>query len=197
MLKQFTLSQDELRKNIELFQSTNEKYKIFSEELLSFLGNDIYTAPASTVLSLHNCFEGGLLDNMIRIAKYASNLNKLLPENLRQELETIVKVSFLSQIGKTFLYKPCESKWHKENQGKYYEFNETLISMRIGERSAHYCLTNNVILKDYEYQAILNHDKILSEDAQAKWHSDILSVILRQAIELSIIEEKERWKKIQ
>lgn len=197
MLKQFTLSQEELKKNVELFFSTNEKYKIFSQELIDFLGNDLFTSPASTILTLHNCFEGGLLDHMIRVAKYASNINKLLPDGLKQEMETIIKVAFLSQIGKAKLYKPCESKWHKENQGKYYEFNDGLVSMRIGERSAHYCLDSNVKLLDYEYQAIINHDKILAEDNQAKWYSDILSVILRQAIELAIIEEKERWKKIQ
>jgi hypothetical protein len=72
-----------------------------------------------------------------------------------------------------------------------YEFNEDLVSMRIGERSVHYAISNGVSFTEEEYQAILNHDKD-DTDKQAKWHSDTLGVVLRQANELAIMEEKTR-----
>ena len=83
----------------------------------------------------------------------------------------------------------CESEWHRTNQGKMYEFNDELTSMRVGERSAYYALKYGVELSEDEYQSIINYDKP-EDDKQAKWHSSTLSTILKQANELAIIEEK-------
>ena len=70
-----------------------------------------------------------------------------------------------------------------------YEFNEDLVSMRIGERSIYYCMMNGVKLNEEEYQAIVNYDKS-DDDKQSRWYSSPLSTILRQGNELSIIECK-------
>jgi hypothetical protein len=70
-----------------------------------------------------------------------------------------------------------------------YEFNNELTSLSVGERSAVYALSNGVALTEEEFQAIVNHDKDDS-DKQAKWHSTTLGVILKQANELAIMEEK-------
>ena len=178
-----------IEKNTKKFHSTNEKYSIFTPELLEFLGESFITAPASTMKSLHNAFPGGLLDHIILTTKYSVDINLSLPEELRVNNESLIKVCFLHQIGKSFLYKMCESEWHRTNQGKMYEFNEDLVSMRIGERSIYYCMMNDVKLNEEEYQAIVNYDKS-DDDKQSKWYSSSLSTILRQANELSIIECK-------
>ena len=65
--------------------------------------------------------------------------------------------------------------------------------MSVGERSAYYALSHGVHLNEIEYQAIIGHSKDVS-DAQNKWYSHTLSVLLRQAIELAIIEEKNNFK---
>jgi hypothetical protein len=62
--------------------------------------------------------------------------------------------------------------------------------MRVGERSAFYCLNNGVELSEEEYQSILNFDKS-DEDKQSKWYGSTLSTVLRIANDLSIIECKE------
>lgn len=194
-LKQLRLTSDQINHNINIFAKTNEKYNIFSPELIEFLGEDLFTAPASTMLDLHNCFPGGLLDHLIRVTKYATNFNKVLPENLQQSAESIVKVAFLSEIGKVRAYVDFNSDWHRKNMGKYYDYNNDLVSMRIGERSAIYALSNNVTLTEEEYQAIVTHDK--DDDMQVKWHSGVLSDLLKLAIKFAIIEEKELWRNIQ
>jgi hypothetical protein len=51
-----------------------------------------------------------------------------------------------------------------------------------------------VKLSDVEFQAIMNFEKT-DEDRQSRWYSDILSVILKQAIELAIFEEKQSNEK--
>ena len=176
-------------KNKETFLEKNTLYGVLNKELIEFLGEDLMTAPASTMKSLHNAFPGGLVDHILKTTKYAIGINNLLPKNMTVDTHSIVKVCFLHQIGKTFLYKWCESEWHRNNQGKMYEFNEDMTSMKIGERSVYYAMKNGVSLTEEEYQAIVNYDKS-DDDKQAKWYGSTLSTILKQANELAIIEEK-------
>ena len=180
---------DKILKNKEIFLEKNKLYGILTKELLDFLGEDFMTAPASSMTSLHNAFPGGLIDHILKTTKYAIGINKLLPQNIEVEAHSIVKICFLHQIGKTFLYKWNESEWHRKNQGKMYEYNEELVSLKIGERSVYYSLKYGVELTEEEYQAIINYDKS-DDDKQSKWYGCTLSTILKQANELAIIEEK-------
>ena len=184
------LDKTRLQKNVKKFEEVNGKYEFFTKDLLDFLGQDYFLAPASPMRDMNNAFPGGLLDHTIKVAKYAVYLNNSLPESMREPLESVLKVSFLSEIGKTFLFKPCTSEWHIKNQGKYFEFNEDLVSMRVGERSAFYALSNGVKLTEEEYQSILNHDKS-EEDKQVRWYTSKLGQLLKQATDLAILEEKE------
>jgi hypothetical protein len=182
---------EKILKNKEKFNKTNETYNILSENLLEFLGEDLYSAPASNMESMYNAFPGGLIDYILTVTKYGINLNDILPESQRVDKKSIIKVCFLHQLGKVKLYKFCESEWHRKNQGKMYDFNEELVSMRVGERSAYYSLRYGVELSDEEYQSILNYDKT-DDDKQSKWYGSTLSTILRLANELAIIECKNK-----
>jgi len=180
---------DKIEKNKEKFLETSIKHEIFNEELLNFLGEDLFTSPASNMESMYNAFPGGLIDHLLKVTKYAIYINNCLPENLRTDQSSIIKVCFLHQIGKTKLYNFCESDWHRKNQGKMYEFNEDLVSMRVSERSAYYTMKFGVNLTEEEYQSIVNYDKT-DDDKQSKWYGSTLSTILRMANELAIIECK-------
>ena len=180
---------EKILKNKDKFLNTAVTYKIFTPELLEFLGNEITTAPASTMKSLHGAFPGGLVEHILKTTKYAIGINETLPTDLKISKKSLIKTCFLHQIGKTYLYKWCESEWHRNNQGKMYEYNEDLISMKIGERSAYYALKYGVELSEEEFQSIINYDKS-EEDKQSRWYCSTLSTILKQANELAIIEEK-------
>ena len=182
---------EKILKNKEKFNKTNETYNILSENLLEFLGEDLYSAPASNIESMYNAFPGGLIEYILIVAKYGINLNDMLPVSQRVDKKSIMRVCFLHQLGKVKLYKFCESEWHRKNQGKMYDFNEDLVSMRVGERSAYYSLRYGVELSDEEYQSILNYDKT-DDDKQSKWYGSTLSTILRLANELAIIECKNK-----
>jgi hypothetical protein len=182
---------EKILKNKEKFNKTNETYNILSENLLEFLGEDLYSAPASNIESMYNAFPGGLIEYILIVAKYGINLNDMLPVSQRVDKKSIMRVCFLHQLGKVKLYKFCESEWHRKNQGKMYDFNEDLVSMRVGERSAYYSLRYGVDLSDEEYQSILNYDKT-DDDKQSKWYGSTLSTILRLANELAIIECKNK-----
>jgi hypothetical protein len=182
---------EKILKNKEKFNKTNETYNILPENLLEFLGEDLYSAPASNMESMYNSFPGGLIDYILSVTKYGINLNDILPESQRVDKKSLIKVCFLHQLGKVKLYKFCESEWHRKNQGKMYDFNEELVSMKVGERSAYYSLRYGVELSDEEYQSILNYDKT-DDDKQSKWYGSTLSTLLRLANELAIIECKNK-----
>ena len=176
-------------KNKDKFNKTCEKYNIYPDKLKEFLGEEIYSSPASTMKNMYGAYPGGLINHILLVTKYAMNINSLLPEKNKVEDSSIIKVCFLFQIGKVHLYKLCESEWHRNNQGKMYDYNEDLVSMRVGERSAYYSINNGVSLSEEEYQSIINFDKP-EDDKMSKFHGSTLSIILRQANELAIIEQK-------
>lgn len=182
------LTQEKVAKNARKYYATLEKYGFFNDGLVEILGEDFIKSPASTREDLHNAFEGGLIDHLFKVAKYAVLINKTLPEALQVDETSILKVSLLHQIGKAGLYIKKVSDWHNK-QGIFYDFNNELVSMKIGERSIYYLTKVGISLSEEEFQAIVNYDKE-TDDKQAKWHTNTLGVLLRQANELAIIEEK-------
>lgn len=189
------LTEEKIIANANKFFKTGETYGFMNNELMEMLGTSFVGAPASTASNLHNAFEGGLIDHILRVTKYAVSLNDTLPELIRVDKKSLVKVCCLHQIGKAKLFKSNDSKWHND-RGIMYDFNDKMISMSVGERSAHYALSYGVELTEEEFQAIVNHAKD-STDKQAKWHSSHLAVILRQSIELAILEEQAKLNNVE
>jgi HD superfamily phosphodiesterase len=182
------ITEEKILKNTEKYFKTAEAHGFMTDELMALLGQEFISAPASTATNLHNAYKGGLIGHLLLTTKYAVEINKILPESMRVDMKSLLKVTLLHQIGKAKLYKPLNSDWHNK-KGMMYEFNNELTSLSVGERSAVYALSNGVALTEEEFQAIVNHDKDDS-DKQAKWHSTTLGVILKQANELAIMEEK-------
>lgn len=183
------LTVSQIESNITKFEEKNIEYNIFTKELSEFLGRDYYIAPASTHLDMFGCYPGGLLQHSFKACKYAVQINDLLPEHLKQDKISLIKCVFLSQIGKTFLFIENKNEWQIKNMGKLYDFNNSIVSMKNGERSVYYALQYGVKLNETEYQAIINSDKD-PEDKQAKFFSQPLTQIMRQGFELAIMEDK-------
>jgi len=182
------LKQDQIIKNTQKYFKTADEQNFMNEDFMKFLGEAFIKAPASNHRDLHNAFEGGLIDHLLRTTKFAISINTALPDNLKLPKESIIKVCFLYQIGKMDLFVPCTSDWHIKT-GKLYDYNEKITSMKVGERSVYYALLNNVQLSDQEFQAIVNHDKE-DTDKQARYHTATLGTLLKQANEWAIFEEK-------
>ena len=96
------ISKEKIEKNKIKFFETNERYQIFTNELIEFLGEDYFLSPASPSLDLYGAYPGGLLDHTLKICKYSLNVNETLPESIRLDNSKILKTVFLSQIGKVF-----------------------------------------------------------------------------------------------
>jgi len=175
----------QLEKNKKTFDDSNEKYGIFTLKLKAFLGDNFYTCPSTSSLNMIGCYPGGLLHYLIKACKFAIKVNETLPDRLKQSPDSIVRVVFLSQIGKVFMFKL------KDGTGgnKPYEFDDDIVRMHVGERSVYYALTHGVELSEKEYQAILNIDKD-SDDKQAKYFSEPLTQIIKHGFDLAVMELK-------
>jgi len=184
-----SLTKEKIVSNTKRYLEAAKKYNAFTRELEDILGADLIKAPASTMTKLHCAYEGGLIDHTLRVMKHAHYINKNnFSDKHRVDENSLFKVVLLHQIGKVNLYIPETSKWHIENQGRMYNFNENITSMRVGERSAYYALKSGVELNDEEFIAIVNHDK--TDDVQSEWHNSKIGDILKISIKLAIIEEK-------
>jgi hypothetical protein len=179
-----SLDQTKIVANTKKYFETATKNGFMNDELMSFLGEQFIKAPATSMTSYHNAFEGGLIDHLLKVAKYAIGINNSLPEDERVNQTSLLKVCLLHGIGKAKLYTPCTSEWHRKNQGKMYEFNEDLVSMRVGERSAYYAISHGVSLTEEEFTAILFFDK--SDDKMSEYHNTMLGELLMMGIILAI-----------
>lgn len=184
-----SLTKEQIVKNTKRYLTTARKHGFMTEKLETLLGEDLIKAPASSFEHLNNAFEGGLVDHLLRVAKHMVYLNQNnLPDGLKVNESSLLKVALLHGIGKVKLYKLELDQWQRDNRGKFYDFNNDLVSMRIGERSVFYALSSGIDLTDEEYAAIINYDKV--GDVQTEWHNTTLGDLLRLAIKLAIMEEK-------
>jgi hypothetical protein len=183
-----SLEKEKIVSNSKKYFDTANKLGFMTEELITFLGEPFITAPASTMTDLHNAFDGGLIDHLLRVGSYAVKFNNALPEEEQVDQTSLLKVCLLHQIGKANLYTPCLSEWHRKNQGKMYEFNTDISSMRVGERSVYYALSNGVKITEEEFTAILNFDK--TDDKMATYHNSTIGDLLKSAIVFAVKHEK-------
>lgn len=187
-----SLTQEKIIANTKKYFETATKLGFMTDELMNFLGEAFIKAPASSNSDFHNAFEGGLIDHSLRVASYAVKINNSLPDDEEVNQDTLIKVCFLHQIGKAFLYTPCTSEWHRKNQGKMYEFVDSLVSMRVGERSVYYATANGIKLTEEEYSAILFFDK--TDDKMSEYHNSMIGDLLKMGSTLAIKNEQKAAK---
>ena len=185
-----SLEKEKIVANTKKYFDTATKLGFMNDNLMTFLGSSFIAAPASSMVDYHNAFEGGLIDHLLNVAKYAVLINNSLPKEEQVDQSSLVKVCLLHQIGKANLYTPCTSEWHRKNQGKMYEFNEDLTSMRVGERSVYYAISHGVTLTEEEYIAIINFDK--NDDKMSEYHNSMVGELLKMGSTLAIKSEQKR-----
>jgi len=183
------LSNKQLEFNKEKFKKTNLKYNILNKELEDFLGEDLYFAPATTNEDMYGAYPGGLLNHLIRSCNYAIRINELLPQKQKQDIKSIVKVVFLSQIGKVFMFQLNNNSWEVKTLNKIYSFREDEYKMKTGERTIFYLMKYGIKLDEKEFQAIISLDK-MEDDKIIKIIPTVLSQIVKIGFNLAILEEK-------
>lgn len=166
--------------------------------LVKWLGGEEELMNASFGMSQDSgsAFEGSLIDNSLRIAKYACDINNLLPDELKVKNSAIYKVALLSHISKVVMYVKNDSTWEVTNRGLIYKFKELETYLKSGERSVLIAMNAGISFTDDEYEAMRIVDRIKENDGSSLWYAaGTLATVIRQANEIVTLENKKNGKK--
>lgn len=183
------LSKEKILKNAKKFNETGLKYNAVNDELLGLLGPGFINAPCTGLEHLYGAFEGGLINHILLTTKYAIVINNNLPDDKQVPLDSLIRVCLLHQIGKTPMFVPQTSKWHNENKGEMYKFDENVLSFKTAERSVYFALKAGINLTEAEVYAIYNHTSDFVGNKMDTL-AERLAAIVNTAISFSIISQK-------
>jgi hypothetical protein len=157
-------------------------------------------APASSKLSHHCAFPGGLVEHSLRVLNVAYQLVKATNMNVNRQ--SLVLVALFHDLGKlgyaeegTDYYVPQDSQWHRDKLGEMYKTNNDIQFMTVPHRSLFILQEFGVKLTSEEYVAIMVHDGFsLDENKKYMLKEPMLATILSNADYISTMQEKEAFK---
>ena len=166
--------------------------------------------PASGTAHFHNCFIGGYVEHVLHITKIARKLfvdYKELGAHIDYTEEEVIFAALHHDLGKVGdlendYYVPNDSKWHIENQGKYYKRGKDLNFMTVTDRAIYLLNHFGITMSENEYLALRLTDGMYEEANKTylmqyldenKVKSN-LPILLHQADMLASRIEYENWK---
>ena len=166
--------------------------------------------PGSGTAHFHNCFIGGYVEHVLHITKIARKLfvdYKELGAHIDYTEEEVIFAALHHDLGKVGdlendYYVPNDSKWHIENQGKYYKRGKDLNFMTVTDRAIYLLNHFGVTMSENEYIALRLTDGMYEEANKTylmqyldenKVKSN-LPILLHQADMLASRIEYENWK---
>ena len=177
-------------------------YKHFEERMMF--------TPGSGTAHFHNCFIGGYVEHVLHITKIARKLfvdYKELGAHIDYTEEEVIFAALHHDLGKVGdlendYYVPNDSKWHIENQGKYYKRGKDLNFMTVTDRAIYLLNHFGISMSENEYLALRLTDGMYEEANKTylmqyldenKVKSN-LPILLHQADMLASRIEYENWK---
>lgn len=190
------LSVEKINENYVLFLKKLEGVGVDYTNIVNYVGeNNLKNATFAINSDMGMAYDGSLINIILRkVTKYAVLINQMLPENVKVNEESLVKVCLLHQISKAIMFVENDSTWERTNRGLLYKYSELEGSLRCGERSAYICLSNGVQFTPEEYEAMRIMDRD-SDDAYAKFYSSPIAMIVKQANELAAMDMRITNKK--
>lgn len=146
---------DKVMKLISTFpDGRREKVKLMFDDI----GEEFFTAPASTKESFHNAFPGGLCDHSLRVAMTLKRLQKdLCPDRWpNHQLAFVGLVHDLGKCGvdKVPRYIVNANQWQRREWGKIYLTNPDMPFMTIDDATIYTLQKYDIKLSAEEYLAI-------------------------------------------
>ena len=142
------------------------------------------------------CGIGGLVEYSLELAKASNNISKAL--NYDTNKSSIIKCCLLSTLGRVGTltedrYVECQSDWHKEKLGQYYDWNESCPKYQVNDMTLSILQSFKVYLTWDEWQAISLIKDMTSEDNKFyNMHKSRLSLVLQLAHESVMKDEKDK-----
>ena len=186
------LTEEQKVKNFNLFIKKLNDVGVQTDLIESNIKNKITLASYSLTNEYDSAYEGSLLNIILRIfTPFAIKINELLPENLRVDQNKLIKVCLLHQLSKCEMFIPNDNNWEVEKRGMVYKYAPFDFALKMGMRSLILSQENGVQFTTEEIEAMTILDRE-PNDEQARFHANILSVIIRQAVELTMIQLKKK-----
>jgi hypothetical protein len=201
------LTAEQIQENYDKFYAFCEKHTGDRSEnilkLVDSLGVRLATCPASTKISHHCAYPGGLIEHCLHVLGNAMILNKSFGWNLKKE--SIVVAALFHDLGKCShliddnetddslvdYYIPQDSNWHKEKLGENYKHNDLIPYMTVPHRGIWMLQRYGVKLSYDEQLAILLHDGfVLQENKAYCLKEPILAHVIMTADYISTMQEK-------
>lgn len=184
------INQETKEKNLMLYFKKLKQLGIETNCLEKNYGEKIFEASFSNTNDYGSAFEGSFLEIILKkLTPYAVKLNELLPEEMRVDKDTLVKVCFLHQIAKAIRFVKNDNQWEIEKRGMVYKYDTSLPSIRCGLHSLAMATNCGIQFTVEEMEAMTACDRD-STDEQARWYSSVMATIVRQANELTYLELK-------
>ena len=181
------ITQEQKEKNFEIYL---KKLKQVGVDLTPLVESGLPLKDASFTNSneFGNAYEGSLIEIVLKVlTPYAVKLNELLPEEQRVNKETLVKICLLHHIAKAIRLVPNDNQWEVEKRMLTYKYAPDQPSIRTGLHSMIIAQQFGIPFTAEEAEAMTTNDRDLTDD-QARWHSSVMSTIIRQANELTYIQ---------
>lgn len=186
------LTEEQKIKNFNLFIKKLNDVGVQTDLIESNLKDKITVATYSLTNEYNSAYEGSLLNVILRIfTPYALKINELLPENIRVDQNRLIKVCLLHQISKSEMFTPNDNTWEIEKRGMVYKYAPFDYALKMGMRSLILSQENGVQFTTEEVEAMVILDRD-PNDEQARFRANTLSVIIRQALELTMIQLKKQ-----
>lgn len=184
------IAEDLKNQNYEIFLRKLESVGVRTDSLVERLGDKLKNASYGLDKKSNAAYNGALLQNILRTTTvYAVKINDMLPEEIRADRNSLIKVCLLYQIAKAEMIIPNDNTWEIENRGILYKFAENKIALKGGMRSVILCQECGINFTAEEIEAMTILDRE-DTDAQAKYYANPISVILRQSTELTLLKNR-------
>lgn len=157
---------------------------------LSSIEEKIKKASFSLTNENNTAYDGSLLQLVLRtLIPYAININNLLPQEIRVEQSSIVKVGLLSHLAKCEMFVPNDNEWEREKLGKNFVYSNYDCALKLGMRSIILARELGIDFTPSEYEAMIVLDRD-TNDKQSEFYSSQLSTILKQANQLTYLQTR-------
>ena len=176
-------------KNLLLFKKKLEEIGI-QLNMDSLIENKIKNATFTITNENGLAYEGSLLNVILRIlTPFAIKINDALPESIRVEKNSLIKVCLLSHISKCEMFEPNDNEWEKEKRGMLFKYTKSNVALKMGMKSLILAQELEVKFTPEEIEAITIMDRRL-DDEQSMFFSNPISVVLKQANELTYLSTR-------
>jgi len=172
----FENTEEQITENYKQFMSLIEQDSRSEalKEMYEVLHDELITAPASSRAHYHNCFPGGYLDHVLRVAQTALKVAAMYKENggdIDFTKEELIFAALHHDLGKLGTedgpyYLDQDSDWHRK-RGELYKINENIQYMKAPERGLMMLNKYGVRVTEKEWIAIKLSDGMYEEGNKA------------------------------